>query len=144
MRTRISKIVILFFVILSSISNVIAKDFELMYVYRCKVMVGDSLCYLVRKDRPYRGNNKNWEPFCGEFKNLFFSDGYSGFRICPIMVNKYDVNADTIYVIKMIGCDDSGLTIKCDCDKFRKEYEEKKNVEKCDCPVIEESEYRWR
>ena len=61
MRTRISKIVILFFVILSSISNVIAKDFELMYVYRCKVMVGDSLCYLVRKDRPYRGNNKNWD-----------------------------------------------------------------------------------
>ena len=24
------------------------------------------------------------------------------------------------------------------------EYEKKKNVEKCDCPVIEESRYRWR
>ncbi|MBR5210305.1 MAG: hypothetical protein IKV67_10700, partial [Paludibacteraceae bacterium] len=54
---------------------------------------------------------------------------------------KYDVNADTIYVIKVIGCDDSGLTIKCDCDKFRKEYEEKKNVEKCDCPEIERYNY---
>ena len=49
-----------------------------------------------------------------------------------------------MYVVKMIGCDDSGIMIRCDCDKFRKEYEEKKNVEKCDCPVIEESEYRWR
>ena len=56
---------------LSSIANVMAEEF--MYVYRCKVRVDDSLCYLVK-----------------------------------------------------LGCDDSGITIKCDCDKFRKEYEKKK------------------
>ncbi|MBP5526395.1 MAG: hypothetical protein J6Y11_12485 [Paludibacteraceae bacterium] len=115
-----------------------------MYVYRCKVMVGDSLCYLVRKDRPYRGNNKNWDTFCGEFKNFYFADGYSGIRQCPIYVKKYDIKADTMYVIKSVGCDDSGIMIRCDCDKFRKKYEKKKNVEKCDCPVIEESRIKIR
>jgi len=113
-----------------------------MYVYRCKVMVGDSLCYLVKQGHSRKNNN--WEPFCGEFANFYFADGYSGIRQCPIYVKKYDINADTMYVVKMIGCDDSGIMIRCDCDKFRKEYEKKKDVEKCDCPVIEESRIKIR
>lgn len=125
---------------LSGVANAIAEEF--MYVYRCKVMVGDSLCYLVKQGHSRK--NKNWEPFCGEFKNFYFEDGYSGIRQCPVYVKKYDINADTMYVIKYVGCDDSGTMIRCDCDKFRKEYEKKKDVEKCDCPVIEESRYRWR
>lgn len=133
MLTQTLKILILFVMMISGVANAIDEEF--MYVYRCKVMVGDSLCYLVKQGHSRKNNN--WEPFCGEFANFYFADGYSGFRQCPIYVKKYDINADTMYVVKMIGCDDSGLIIKCDCDKFRKEYEEKKNVEKCDCPMIE-------
>lgn len=125
---------------LSGVANAIAEEF--MYVYRCKVMVGDSLCYLVKQGHSRKNNN--WEPFCGEFANFYFADGYSGIRQCPVYVKKYDINVDTMYVIKMIGCDDSGIMIRCDCDKFRKEYEKKKDVEKCDCPVIEESRIKIR
>ncbi len=60
MLTQTFKILILFVMMLSGVANAIAEEF--MYVYRCKVMVGDSLCYLVK-----------------------------------------------------LGCDDSGITIKCDC-----------------------------
>ena len=140
MLTQTFKILILFVVMSSGVANAIAEEF--MYVYRCKVMVGDSLCYLVKQGHSRKNNN--WEPFCGEFKNFYFADGYSGIRQCPVYVKKYDINADTMYVVKMIGCDDSGIMIRCDCDKFRKEYEKKKNVEKCDCPVIEESRIKIR
>jgi len=140
MLTQTFKILILFVMMLSGVANAIAEEF--MYVYRCKVMVGDSLCYLVKQGHSRKNNN--WEPFCGEFANFYFADGYSGIRQCPIYVKKYDINADTMYVVKMIGCDDSGIMIRCDCDKFRKEYEKKKNVEKCDCPVIEESRIKIR
>ena len=137
MLTQTFKILILFVMMLSGVANAIAEEF--MYVYRCKVMVGDSLCYLVKQG--YSRKNKNWEPFCGEFKNFYFEDGYSGIRQCPVYVKKYDINADTMYVIKYVGCDDSGTMIRCDCDKFRKEYEKKKDVEKCDCPEIERYNY---
>ena len=140
MLTQTLKILILFVMMLLGVANAIAEEF--MYVYRCKVMVGDSLCYLVKQGHSRK--NKNWEPFCGEFANFYFADGYSGIRQCPIYVKKYDINADTMYVVKMIGCDDSGIMIRCDCDKFRKEYEKKKDVEKCDCPVIEESRIKIR
>lgn len=140
MLTQTFKILILFVLMLSGVANAIAEEF--MYVYRCKVMVGDSLCYLVKQGHSRKNNN--WEPFCGEFANFYFADGYSGIRQCPIYVKKYDINADTMYVVKMIGCDDSGIMIRCDCDKFRKEYEKKKDVEKCDCPVIEESRIKIR
>lgn len=140
MLTQTFKILILFVMMLSGVANAIAEEF--VYVYRCKVMVGDSLCYLVKQGHSRKNNN--WEPFCGEFANFYFADGYSGIRQCPIYVKKYDINADTMYVVKMIGCDDSGIMIRCDCDKFRKEYEKKKNVEKCDCPVIEESRIKIR
>lgn len=140
MLTQTFKIIILFVMMLSGVANAIAEEF--MYVYRCKVMVGDSLCYLVKQGHSRKNNN--WEPFCGEFANFYFADGYSGIRQCPIYVKKYDINADTMYVVKMIGCDDSGIMIRCDCDKFRKEYEKKKDVEKCDCPVIEESRIKIR
>jgi hypothetical protein len=140
MLTQTFKIIILFVMMLSGVANAIAEEF--MYVYRCKVMVGDSLCYLVKQGHSRKNNN--WEPFCGEFKNFYFADGYSGIRQCPIYVKKYDINADTMYVVKMIGCDDSEIMIRCDCDKFRKEYEKKKDVEKCDCPVIEESRIKIR
>ena len=140
MLTQTFKILILFVMMLSGVANAIAEEF--MYVYRCKVMVGDSLCYLVKQGHSRKNNN--WEPFCGEFANFYFADGYSGIRQCPIYVKKYDINADTMYVVKMIGCDDSGIMIRCDCDKFRKEYEKQKDVEKCDCPVIEESRIKIR
>jgi hypothetical protein len=140
MLTQTLKILILFVMMLSGVANAIAEEF--MYVYRCKVMVGDSLCYLVKQGHSRKNNN--WEPFCGEFANFYFADGYSGIRQCPVYVKKYDINVDTMYVIKMIGCDDSGIMIRCDCDKFRKEYEKKKDVEKCDCPVIEESRIKIR
>lgn len=141
MLTQTFKILILFVLMLSGVANAIAEEF--MYVYRCKVMVGDSLCcYLVKQGHSRK--NKNWEPFCGEFKNFYFEDGYSGIRQCPVYVKKYDINADTMYVIKYVGCDDSGTMIRCDCDKFRKEYEKKKDVEKCDCPEIERYNYLRR
>ena len=140
MLTQTFKILILFVMMLSGVANAIAEEF--MYVYRCKVMVGDSLCYLVKQGHSRKNNN--WEPFCGEFANFYFADGYSGIRQCPVYVKKYDINADTMYVVKMLGCDDSGIMIRCDCDKFRKEYEKKKDVEKCDCPVIEESRIKIR
>ena len=140
MLTQTFKILILFVMMLSGVANAIAEEF--MYVYRCKVMVGDSLCYLVKQGHSRKNNN--WEPFCGEFANFYFADGYSGIRQCPVYVKKYDINADTMYVVKMIGCDDSGIMIRCDCDKFRKKYEKKKDVEKCDCPVIEESRIKIR
>ena len=75
--------IILFVVMSSSIVNVMVEEF--MYVYRCKVMVDDSLCYLVKQGHSRKNNN--WEPFCGEFANFYFADGYSGIRQCPVYVD---------------------------------------------------------
>ena len=57
MLTQTFKILILFVMMLSGVANAIAEEF--MYVYRCKVMVGDSLCYLVKQGHSCKNNNWN-------------------------------------------------------------------------------------
>ena len=70
-------------------------------------------CHQIR--RGYSRKDKSpWEPFCGKFKNFYYESGYE----YTMHVEKYDPQADTIYVIKTIGRDNS--------DSYRKQQELKK------------------
>ena len=81
-----------------------APQAEFMRVHRCRIVVNDSLCYQVRKGYS-RKNTAPWEPFCGEFDNFYFEEGYPGGY--TIYVKEYTPKADTIYVIKTIGRESS-------------------------------------
>lgn len=71
---------------------------EFMRVHRCRIVVNDSLCYQVRKGYS-RKDTAAWEPFCGEFHNFYFEEGYPH----TLYVKEYNPHADTIFVIKEIS-----------------------------------------
>ncbi|MCK9155223.1 MAG: DUF4377 domain-containing protein [Paludibacteraceae bacterium] len=73
-------------------------------------------CYQIRRGYS-RKDKTQWEPFCGHFKNFYYEQGYE----YTMHVEKYDAQADTIYVIKTIGRDNS--------DSYRKQMELKKKRE---------------
>lgn len=70
-------------------------------------------CYQIR--RGYSRKDKSpWEPYCGKFQNFYYEAGYE----YTMHVQEYNPKADTIYVIKTIGRDNS--------DSYRKQQELKK------------------
>ena len=66
------------------------KKSQYMLVNAEKIMVNDSLCYQVRQR-----NTAPWEPFCGVLDNFYFISGYER----EVIVKKYDLHADTMFVI---------------------------------------------
>ena len=75
-----------------------APQAEFMRVHSERIKVNDSLCYQVR--RGYRWKDTTaWEPFCGEFHNFYFEEGYPH----TLYVKEYNPHADTIFVIKEIS-----------------------------------------
>ena len=73
---------------------------EFMRVANHRVTVDDKRCYLV-KNGHNRKDTTNWKPFCGEFTNFYYIEGYQR----TMLVEKYDPQADTIHVIKEITRD---------------------------------------
>ena len=89
-----------------------------MQVADHRVTVDDKRCYLIKKLG--RKDTTKWEPFCGEFSNFYYEEGYP----YKIYVEKYDPQADTIHVIKTIGRDSS--------DPFKKQNELRRRKAKSD------------
>ncbi len=83
-----------------------SRDKEPQYVriHPYKVMIDDSLCYQVRV-----GDNRRivWDPFCGEFRNLVYREGYE----YTALVGKYDPNADSMHVEKVLASSDTRMDI---------------------------------
>ena len=79
-----------------------SSEGEYMQVADHRVTVDDKRCYLIKKGLSRKDTTK-WEPFCGEFSNFYYEEGYP----YKIYVEKYDPQADTIHVIKTIGRDGS-------------------------------------
>ena len=73
---------------------------EFMRVADHQVLVYDKLGYLVKKGYS-RKDTTNWEPFCGEFTNFYYIEGCQR----TMFVEKYDPQADTIHVIKVVTRD---------------------------------------
>ena len=48
---------------------------EFMRVANHQVLIDDKLCYWVKKGAHRREATK-WEPFCGEFTNFYYIEGY--------------------------------------------------------------------
>ena len=80
---------------------------EYMQVADHRVTVDDKRCYLIKKGLGRKDTTK-WEPFCGEFSNFYYEEGYP----YKIYVEKYDPHADTIHVIKGIYRDSSDAYFK--------------------------------
>lgn len=102
--------IILFFVtmLLSTASGFAqSSEGEYMQVADHRVMVDDKRCYLIKKGFSRKDTTK-WEPFCGEFSNFYYEEGYP----YKIYVEKYDPHADTIHVIKGIYRDSSDPYMK--------------------------------
>lgn len=78
-----------------------AQDDQDQYIriHPYKVKIDDSLCFQVRE-----GNNKRivWEPFCGQFRNFVYREGYE----YTVYVKKYDPEADSMFVTKAIASSD--------------------------------------
>jgi len=107
--------IILFFVtmLLSTVSGFAqSSKGEFMQVAAERVTVDDKRCYLIKKGYSRKDTTK-WEPFCGEFSNPYYEEGYP----YKLYVEKYDPHADTIHVIKTIGRDSNIL----DTDEFLKQ-----------------------
>lgn len=69
---------------------------QYMKVYPYKIRVNDSLCYEVGPG--YREEDEGTllkEPFCGVFKNFNYEEG----RMYTLAVEKYDPQADTLFVL---------------------------------------------
>ncbi|MBR3519533.1 MAG: hypothetical protein IKN77_05380 [Paludibacteraceae bacterium] len=93
------------------------KQGEFMRVHSERIKVNDSLCYQVR--RGYRWKDTTaWEPFCGEFHNFYFEEGYPH----TLYVKEYNPHADTIFVIKEI----SRSSTICYEEYMRKKLREKR------------------
>ena len=90
-----------------------------MQVAAERVTVDDKRCYLIKKGYSRKDTTK-WEPFCGEFSNPYYEEGYP----YKLYVEKYDPHADTIHVIKTIGRDSS--------DPFKKQNELRRRKAKSD------------
>ncbi|MCR5497318.1 MAG: DUF4377 domain-containing protein [Paludibacteraceae bacterium] len=100
--------IILLFTLLSTASGFAqSSEGEYMQVAAERVTVDDKRCYLIKKGLSRKDTTK-WEPFCGEFSNFYYEEGY------PYMlyVEKYDPHVDTIHVIKTIGRDSSDPYMK--------------------------------
>ena len=143
MPIRATKIFFLIVSVLMSAANLFAKDHEFMMLYKCRVMVDDSLCYLIKKGSPFRRNLNNWEPYCGYLENFYFAEGYGKSNVMYqlMVVNEYDPHADTIQVVHVVCRDESHIYSICDCDQFRKQYAKNNDLEKCNCHVVEEMVY---
>lgn len=102
--------IILFFttLLLSTVSGFAQNlEGEFMQVAAERVTVDDKRCYLIKK-RYSRKDTIKWDPFCGEFSNFYYEEGYP----YKLYVEKYDPHADTIHVIKTIGRDSSDPYMK--------------------------------
>ncbi len=105
--------IILLFTLLSAASGFAhSSEGEFMQVAAERVTVDDKRCYLIKKGYSRKDTTK-WEPFCGEFSNPYYEEGYP----YKLYVEKYDPHADTIHVIKTIGRDSN---IR-DTDEFLKQ-----------------------
>lgn len=105
--------IILFFttLLLSTVSGFAQNsEGEYMQVADHRVMVDDKRCYLIKK-RYSRKDTIKWDPFCGEFSNFYYEEGYP-YKLYVLYVEKYDPHADTIHVIKTIGRDSSDPYMK--------------------------------
>ena len=90
--------IILLFTLLSATSGFAqSSEGEYMQVAAERVTVDDKRCYLIK--RYSRKDTIKWDPFCGEFSNFYYEEGYP----YKLYVEKYDPHADTIHVIKTIG-----------------------------------------
>ena len=102
MKPNILKTILLTTLLLSTASGFAQNlEGEFMQVADHRVTVDDKRCYLIKKLG--RKDTTKWEPFCGEFSNFYYEEGYP----YKIYVEKYDPQADTIHVIKTIGRDGS-------------------------------------
>ena len=102
--------IILLFTLLSATSGFAqSSEGEYMQVADHRVMVDDKRCYLIKKY--IRKDTTKWEPFCGEFSNFYYEEGYP-YKLYVLYVEKYDPHADTIHVIKTIGRDSSDPYMK--------------------------------
>lgn len=96
----IKKVFAVVLMILSLTSYVQAQEF--MKVSGERILVNNKRCYQIRKGYS-RKDKTPWEPFCGEFRNFYYENGYE----YTMHVEKYDASLDTIKVIKTIGRDNS-------------------------------------
>lgn len=112
-------------------------EYDYLLVHPCRVKVNDTLCYLIRKERlSYAKGAKKWDLFRGEFSNYYFEEGYMG----ALLVDKYDPYADTIHVQFQSSyiCNNQYQYEKrsdCDCDEFRKHFEQGDMLYKSDLPI---------
>ena len=106
---HICNITLFFTTLLLSTASGFAQNLEgeYMQVADHRVMVDDKRCYLIKKGLSRKDTTK-WEPFCGEFSNFYYEEGYP----YKIYVEKYDPHADTIHVIKGIYRDSSDPYMK--------------------------------
>ena len=103
MKPNILKTILLATLLLSTASGFAQNlEGEFMQVAAERVTVDDKRCYLIKKGLSRKDTTK-WEPFCGEFSNFYYEEGYP----YQTYVEKYDPQADTIHVIKTIGRDGS-------------------------------------
>ena len=131
------KIALLLTALLLSGENAFSYDY--MRVHPCRAMVNDSLCYLVKKGpRERKPEKKKWELFCGKISNFWYSEGYSA----TVIVDKYDLRADTIRMISDSPMWRLGSIYQyygkadCDCEKLREQMKRGKRVEQCKCSEI--------
>ena len=92
---------------------------EYMKVSPERIVDGTQRCYKIKKGYSRRDKSE-WVPFCGEFDNFYYEQGYE----YTIYVQKYDPSADTIHVVKTIARDDSEAYMKQ--LELRKKREERK------------------
>ena len=119
MKPNILKTILLTTLLLSTASGFAqSSEGEYMQVADHRVTVDDKRCYLIKKLG--RKDTTKGEPFCGEFSNFYYEEGYP----YKIYVEKYDPQADTIHVIKTIGRDSS--------DPFKKQNELRRRKAKSD------------
>ena len=82
MPIRATKIFFLIVSVLMSAANLFVKDHEFMMLYKCRVMVDDSLCCLIKKGSPFRRNLNNWESYCGYLENFYFAEDMEKVMSC--------------------------------------------------------------
>ncbi len=81
-----------------TINVISAREGDFMKVASRKIPVDDKLCYSVRKGYSWKDTTK-WVPYCGVIKNLYHEDGFE----YSLMIDKFDILADTICVVRTIA-----------------------------------------
>lgn len=74
------------------------QSVDFMKVASMKKQVDDKLCYSVRKGYSWKDTTK-WVPYCGVIKNLYHEEGFE----YSLMIDKFDIQADTICVVRTIA-----------------------------------------